>query len=167
MTFPISTLKSEKELLLLVDEVKSNLDTSRVLFNYPEALTNKRDLSLWEACYKDIDKLNKDTLELIAKRSGVYAIYVAASGKEVNLMYVGQTEEKGSKQRIRSHIVWRNKNTKSGKYTGSKFDEVFDAVTSGKSIYISFCEVFPPSLRHYVEENLFKHVSNGWNIHGV
>ena len=86
--------------------------------------------------------------------------------KIIELKYVGQTNAKGAKQRIRSHLVWRNKETKSGKYTGSKFDDVVNNVILGKSIYLSFCEISPESLRHYIEEKLFSSVENGWNIHG-
>jgi len=100
----------------------------------------------------------------------VYAIYVGEpdEGKEKSeLKYIGQTKSTGARGRIRSHLVWRNKDTKSGKYTGSKFDEVVDKVTSGKCIYLSFCEISPSSLRHYVEEQLFIGVKNGWNKHGA
>ena len=167
MSFPTSKIKSEKELETLVIEVRNNLNDHKVMFNYPETLKEKIDLGFWEAFYKEIDKLNKDTLDKITKRGGVYAIFEKLSNKKSELKYIGQTDADGSKSRIRSHVVWRNKDTPSGKYTGSKFDEVFQCVTSGKEIYISFCEIDPPSLRHYVEEKLFHTVTNGWNKHGV
>jgi len=50
------------------------------------------------------------------------------------------------RQRIRSHIVWRNKNTKSGKITGSKFDEVQKITLSGKKLGFSFVEIHPAPL---------------------
>jgi hypothetical protein len=167
ISFPVSEIGSELELRTLVADVRNNLEKNRTLVLYPEPLREKVDLEFWKAFYKEIDNLNKKTLDQIANRPGVYAIYEKSSKAEPEMRYVGQTDAGGAKQRLRSHVVWRNKDTKSGKFTGSKFDEVFKTVTSGGEIYISFCEIYPASLRHYVEENLFKYLVNGWNIHGT
>ena len=148
--------------------MKNNLDKNRVKFLYPDELKEQIDLEKWSSTYGEIDNLNKDILLKIHNNAGVYAIYVGNQNEEESeMMYIGQTNSNGAKSRIRSHLVWRNKNTKSGKYTGSKFDEVFKCVTSGKVIYLSFCQISPASLRHYVEENLFSYVKNGWNQHGA
>jgi len=57
-------------------------------------------LAVWEKSYKVIGKLNKMALDSITMRPGVYAIYEAGLDKEIKLRYVGQTDAKGSKQRI-------------------------------------------------------------------
>jgi hypothetical protein len=71
------------------------------------------------------------------------------------------------KQRIRSHLVWRNKKTKSGKFTGSKFDEVQHHISHGFDIALSFIEIEPESLRHYVEEMVLARSNPEWNFHGT
>ena len=167
MKFPNSKIISESDLNTLVEDVKNKIENGKVVFHYPEKFRRKIKLSTWETNYKEIVSLNKALLDEIHNRAGVYAVYVKEPAGDIQLMYVGQTNAGGARQRIKSHLVWRNKDTESGKSTGSKFDEVFVKVTSGFDIYISFCQVEPASLRHYVEENMFMLASDGWNIHGT
>lgn len=161
------TISSEKELISLTNNVKNELDNCKVTFKYPESLKSQSGQETWSTEYKIIDEINSEVLDSISKKAGVYAIYTKTSHQEPKLKYIGQTDAKGSRSRIRSHLVWRNKNTDSGKYTGSKFDDVASSVTAGFEIQISFCSISPASLRHYVEENLFKYVIDGWNKHGM
>lgn len=165
--FPKSTIESQADLLVLVAEARLNLNSNRVPFLYPVTLTKSIPLEEWRAISPEIEVLNAEALDAITNRGGVYAIYVGDSKDEMQLMYVGQTNASGARSRIRSHLVFRNKETTSGRSTGSKFDEVFAAVTAGKLIYMSFCEISPDSLRHFVEESLFPDVVEGWNVHGA
>ena len=161
--FKTSKINSDTDLKSLVESVKDNLENNRVLFSYPEVLTNANGLKKWASTYKEIDVLNNASLLDVKDKAGVYALYVGEADEDPILKYIGQTNADGAKQRIRKHLVWRNKITKSGKYAGSKLDEIIKCVISGQHIYLSFCEISPPSLRHYVEENLFPCVVDGWN----
>lgn len=104
-----STIQSETDLKSLVNLAKNNLDTKRVIFKYPQSLTNLDGLKEWASKYSEIDLLNNSTLLAINGKAGVYAIYIGQPDNEPALKYVGQTNQKGAKQRIRSHLVWRNK----------------------------------------------------------
>ncbi|VAW71840.1 hypothetical protein MNBD_GAMMA12-1780 [hydrothermal vent metagenome] len=117
--------------------------------------------------YKDIDELNEQFLKDIDGRGGVYAIFSAKPKQEWELKYIGQVKSSGVRQRIRSHLVWRNKNTESGNSTGSKFDEVMAEITNGHDIAFAFVEVKPQSLRHYVEEILITKCQPLWNYNGT
>ncbi|EHA15430.1 hypothetical protein [Halomonas sp. HAL1] len=165
--FEIAILEEEAHLSTLVNTVLYTLRKSIKEIEYPHDLRKKSNMVAWEQYYKEIDALNEDIFSALNGRAGVYAILTARPTKEWHLRYIGQTDVRGSKQRIRSHIVWRNKSTKSGKFTGSKFDEVQHAVVCGADIAISFVEIAPASLRHYVEEILIKTKQPEWNLKGT
>ena len=119
----------------------------------------------WRQNYKEIDRLNEILLDNISRKAGVYSLFTPNEKKQWELLYIGQTQSKTARQRIRSHIVWRNKKTESGKFTGSQFDEVQKIVMSGKELGFSFVEIYPAPLRHYIEENLIEELSPPWNKH--
>jgi len=133
------------------------------LVQYPDGLTS----DTWKSRYPEIDNLNAELLKAVQAKAGVYAILEHNRKGQKILRYIGQTDADGSRQRIRSHIVWRNKDTKSGKYTGSKFDYVQDVVAKGRRVSVSFVELAPSSLRHYVESKLLHHFSPEWNLQDV
>jgi len=101
----------------------------------------------------------------VAGKAGVYSIFRLKKNKQWELLYTGQTQSKTARQRIRSHIVWRNKKTTSGKFTGSQFDEVQRIIISGEKLGFSFIEIFPAPLRHYIEEMLIEVLRPPWNRH--
>jgi len=117
--------------------------------------------------YTKIAEINPGLLGPIGGRSGVYAIFTAGPKANWTLKYIGQSAEDGVRQRVRSHLVWRNRATPSGRFTGSQFDNVCEAVANGKHIGFSFVEVAPASLRHYVETELIGRYSPSWNLHGA
>jgi len=160
-------VETEEHLLKLVASAKEHLSKSINNVRYPDDLRNEEGLSEWKDKYKMIDKLNKSLLSHISNKDGVYALYILNGNNNWEIQYVGQTKSKTARQRIRSHIVWRNKNTKSGKITGSKFDEVQKIILSGKKLSFSFVEIHPAPLRHYVEETLIKDLQPPWNLHGM
>jgi hypothetical protein len=125
------------------------------------------DIANWKSRYREIDGLNARILYSIERRAGVYAILTLNFRNKWIVRYIGKTDADGSRQRIRSHVVWRNKDTKSGKYTASKFDDVQSTVVRNGRVAISFVEIEPSSLRHYVEDILLTHFSPEWNCHGV
>lgn len=158
-------IKTEEHLRLLMTQSKSALLNSIQNVHYPAFLRIDGAISKWRETYQEIDALNKNLLDNINKKAGIYALFMPKEKDQWELLYIGQTQSKTSKQRIRSHIVWRNKKTKSGKFTGSQFDEVQEIVMSGKELGFSFVEIHPAPLRHYVEENLIEELSPPWNKH--
>lgn len=159
-------IKSESSLMKLTNNVKSKLTETIFKIQYPTCLRCKKGINEWELKYKEIDTLNKEILDSVSNRAGIYGIFLLTYYNNWKIQYVGQTQSKTSKQRIRSHIVWRNKNTKSGQITGSKFDEVQKNVLIGQNIGFSFVEIYPEALRHYVEETLIIGSQPPWNKHG-
>jgi len=158
--------KIEDQLLKLVADAKMKLSQSIQNIQYPDDLTKEDGKTKWKKKYKEIDKLNKNLLYNISDKNGVYALYLREDNDDWTIQYAGQTKSGTSRQRIRSHIVWRNNNPKAKKITGSKFDEVQQNILSGKKLGFSFVEICPGSLRHYIEENLIKDLHPPWNLHG-
>jgi hypothetical protein len=160
-------VETEEHLLKLVASAKDHLSKSINKVHYPDDLRDEVSIAEWKDKYKIIDKMNKSLLSNISSKDGVYALYILNGNNNWEIQYVGQTQSKTARQRIRSHIIWRNKNTKSGKITGSKFDEVQEIILSGKKLGFSFVEIHPAPLRHYVEETLIKDLHPLWNLHGM
>jgi hypothetical protein len=137
-------------------------------FRYPSSLRGRGcSHESWKDECTTIDGLNQEILASVDRRAGVYAILTRYKLGSWRLQYLGQVKSSGSKARIRSHLVWRNKKTKSGKFTGSKFDEVQSALRVGHDVGFSFVEIEPASLRHHVEEFLIQHFQPAWNLHGT
>lgn len=154
-------------LQVLLQACKEGLRENIHEIKYPSTLRCRQAKNIWESHTEEIDSLNCEILSSLTGRSGVYAIYVAKPKTDWNLKYVGQAKGTVLKQRIRSHLVWRNKNTKSGKFTGSKFDEVQSHISLGYDIALSFIEIVPESLRHFVEEMILARSHPEWNFHGT
>lgn len=151
----------------LVGDALRCLRNHIVKIDYPTSLGRGHTLSDWKQVYKSADLMNRQVLSAIDGRGGVYALLVRKPNLDWQLKYIGQAKESVSKQRLRSHVIWRNKETPSGRFTGSKFDEVRLAVSQGHEIGISFVEIRPSSLRHYVEETLITKKNPQWNFNGV
>lgn len=134
---------------------------------FPAELRRKSEPDVWQTQYHHVDRLNQSLLSAVQNRAGVYAILTTKGDKDWQLRYIGQAKESVSRQRVRSHLIWRNRDTPSGKSTGSKFDEVKLAVNSGNLIGFSFVEIEPSSLRHYVEATLIERHHPEWNFHGT
>lgn len=162
--FKTLQIKTEEHLRLLLTQSKSALLNSIQNIHYPTSLRGDGAISKWCDIYQEIDELNKKLLDNITKKAGVYSLFTPKKN-QWELLYIGQTQSKTSRQRIRSHIVWRNKKTKSGKFTGSQFSEVQEIIMSRKELGFSFVEIHPAPLRHYIEENLIKELNPPWNKH--
>jgi hypothetical protein len=143
------------------------LRSSIVEVEFPDELRRKVEPDIWRDHYGRVDELNKSLLSAVQNKAGVYAILAARGDKDWQLCYIGQAKDSVTRQRVRSHLIWRNKDTPSGRSTGSKFDEVKSAINNGKRIGFSFVEISPPSLRHYVESALITQHHPEWNFHGT
>lgn len=143
------------------------LRNSIIEFKYPEALRCGNGPDVWKKLVYEIKTSNEKILNAVANRAGVYAILEAKKDHDWMLKYIGQTTSKSSKTRIISHLVWRNKETKSGKFTGSKFDEIQSSVRRGKDIAFSFVELHPAALRQYIESYLIHEKQPEWNFQGT
>ena len=162
--FKTYKIKTEEHLRELLEKSKTALLNSIQIVHYTSSLRGEKAISTWSQKYKEIDKLNKELLKHISNKAGVYS-FSTSEGRGRKILYIGQTQSKTARQRIRSHIVWRNKKTKSGKITGSQFDKVQKIIISGKELSFSFVEIQPAPLRHYIEENLIEELNPPWNKH--
>ena len=158
-------IESEEHLQRLLAKSKTVLLKSIQSVHYPASLRRVGSSSEWRNIYNKIDKLNSELLHHVSGKAGVYSLFTQNDKKQWELLYIGQTQSKTARQRIRSHIVWRNKQTKSGKITGSQFDEVQNVIMSGKELGFSFVEIYPAPIRHYIEENLIEELNPPWNKH--
>ena len=164
--FKILKIETEEHLHRLLTKSKEVLQSSIQIVHYPTSLRVNGVISEWSQKYKEIDKSNQKLLDHISQKAGVYTLCTKDRQDHWKILYIGQTQSKTARQRIRSHIIWRNKKTKSGQFTGSKFDEVQGIILSGSKLGFSFVQIHPASLRHYVEENLIKELNPPWNQHG-
>lgn len=151
----------------LIKSARAALANNRVEIAYPRQLRAKGNHSYWEELVAELDRINSDVLSSIANRGGVYGIWTTQGENQWHLKYIGQAKGSLIRQRIRNHLIWRNKQTTSGKYTGSKFDEVQSALASKHDISLTFVEISPESLRHYVEEVILNRSNPEWNLHGT
>ena len=163
--FKTLKIESEKYLCDLFNKSKEVLSDAIHSVQYPSSLKKNGAISRWSKKYKEIDKLNQELLNQISGKAGVYTLSTLNKKERWKILYIGQTQAGTARQRIRSHIVWRNKKTKSGKITGSQFDEVQKVVMSGKELGFSFVEIHPVPLRHYIEEKLIEELNPPWNRH--
>jgi catechol 2,3-dioxygenase-like lactoylglutathione lyase family enzyme len=154
-------------LQLLTETALTALKTRVVRVQYPAELCQPRTNAEWLGHCHRIPRHNPGLFESIKGRSGVYVILTAAPASQWTLRYIGQSNAEGMSKRIRSHLVWRNKETQSGSFPRSKFDEVSKSVAEGKHIGFSFVEIDPASLRHYVEDTLIRRFHPRWNVHGT
>ncbi|HHK8521761.1 TPA: hypothetical protein ACQYCU_004485 [Vibrio parahaemolyticus] len=109
------------------------------------------------------DELKEDNEKLLKDLSGsanVYAIFESKNGKTFQVKYIGQTKQKGARTRLTNHLIKKHEKT------GAKLQRVMDSVRSGNDICISWVQIEPESLRHYVEEKLIEKHSLEWNVHG-
>lgn len=154
----------------LVADAKRYLRNQQIPILYPDALRKRHDLADWKRLISEICALNSGLLTGIANRGGVYAIWVearASTNLDWELKYIGQTKGELSRQRIRSHLIWRNKETNSGRFTGSMFDQVRSQVALKREIALSYVEVDPETLRHFLESTLLAKYHPQWNTQGT
>lgn len=108
-----------------------------------------------------IKELNKAFLGKLRNNGNVYALFLHDDdlAKWVP-MYVGKSARTYLRTRISNHLIGKHEKT------GSKLDEVRQAVFAGRKIGISYILVEPEELRGYVEEKLIALVE-GWNRHAA
>jgi hypothetical protein len=104
-------------------------------------------------------ELNKNILNSIGGKSGVYAIWVKKE-TEVSIRYIGHTDGKTSRQRIRNHFITKHDRT------GAQLENVKEAIKEKCQVGLTFVEIDPPSLRLYVEMILINENYDHchWNI---
>lgn len=112
-------------------------------------------------CQTTIKALNETFLGKLRNNGNVYALFLQAEDlKGWVPKYVGQSARTYLRSRITNHLIGKHERT------GSKLDEVRQAVLAGRRIGISYILVEPEELRGYVEEKLIPLVP-GWNRHAA
>ena len=124
----------------------------KLLVKYPQD-----SISPWNT--DRLDVANKEILDAISGVANLYAIFAAPNGSNLfSLKYIGKTRGKLARQRIRNHLI------KKDKKTGAKLKHVKDHIQSGGQIKISWLKIEPESLRNYLEEELIaRHAEAEWN----
>lgn len=112
-------------------------------------------------CQVTIKELNEAFLGKLRNNGNVYALFLQAKDlTEWVPTYVGKSARTYLRSRISNHLIGKHEKT------GSKLDEVRQAVLAGRKIGISYILVEPEELRGYVEEKLIPLVE-GWNHHAA
>jgi len=120
-----------------------------------------RDCSANNWCQKTIRELNEAFLGKLRNNGNVYALFLQADNSaEWVPMYVGKSARRYLRSRISNHLIGKHEKT------GSKLDEVRQAVLAGRKVGISYILIEPEELRGYVEEMLIPLVE-GWNSHAA
>lgn len=105
------------------------------------------NIAPWNAAH--IDAENQSLLDSVSGAVNVYAIFTASKNtNEFTLRYIGKTTKKLARQRIRNHLITKNKGT------GAKLGKIISHVQAGGAVKISWVSVEPESLRNYIEEEL-------------
>lgn len=144
-------LKSLEEYLEKV-EVALLQEAAQSSFEYP-----RQSISPWDT--EQLDTRNKAVLDAVSGVANVYAIFTAPNDtNDFSLRYIGKTTRKLARQRIRNHLIKKNKGT------GAKLDKIIAHVRSDGLVKISWVKIEPESLRNYVEEELIsRHKEADWN----
>ena len=105
--------------------------------------------------------LNSELLKDVSGSTLVYAIHTREN-RTWQLKYIGQTQSKTSRQRIRNHLFKKNYRT------GSQLDHLKADVASNIDIGVSYVQIEPPYMRHPVEEILISKFNQQleWNKQG-
>ena len=106
-------------------------------------------------------RTNKDRLKAIGN------IYFLFSNDE--LMYIGQRQANGIKQRLDQHLFGKSYSIDSrGKQNGtiSKWNKVRDEIEKGNEITFKTILITPDTLRTTIELELISRLKPNWNIQG-
>jgi len=125
-----------------------------------QVLYPREHIEKWDS--KKILEINKGLFEKIKNTANVYAIFTASNPhNNFSLRYIGQSKAKLAKARLTNHLIKKHKNT------GAKLGEIIKHVKTGGIVKVSWINIHPESLRHYIEEELIgKHPEADWNFHG-
>ena len=116
----------------------------------------------------DLQKLKNDNFKITSlfhNIAGVYAIWIN-NNQKIIMTYIGQTTDYISHQRIYNHFISKDART------GSKLNNVKEAIKNGFVIGVSFVKINPKEMRQYVEQNLIRYhfgeseEKETWNIMG-
>ena len=124
-----------------------------------QVLYPREHIEPWDS--EKLMKINERIFEEIKGTANVYAIFTASNRpNNFSLRYIGQTKAKLAKTRLTNHLIKKHKKT------GAKLEEIINHVKTGGLVKVSWLQIHPESLRHFVEEELInKHPEADWNLH--
>ena len=107
-----------------------------------------------------ISGFNGEQLDRVAKRPGVYAIWVRTSAA-ITPQYIGHTAGSTARSRLINHFFKKHPRT------GSQLANVKKAVVARHTVGFTFVALYPPLIRLYVESALIARHRElcVWNIH--
>ncbi|WP_288955436.1 hypothetical protein [uncultured Polaribacter sp.] len=102
---------------------------------------------------------NEALLASVSQRNIIYCIWQTNEKGIFEKAYIGQSNAKGARARIRNHLFKQTGNTK------SKLDKVKTAIAQKKQIGFSFIEIKPGFFRAAIEEYLIQKYADSlpWN----
>jgi hypothetical protein len=111
---------------------------------------------------EQVTTLNEALLDAIAGKDGVYSLTLRKSSQENwDFMYVGHTDGKYSRSRIRNHLIKKHEKT------GAQLENIRKSVCSGYIVGVSFVKITPRALRLLAEERIIATEKDlKWNIKG-
>lgn len=105
------------------------------------------------------DECNQELLKTISGNDIVYCIWCGKSIKALKTKYIGHSAGKTARQRIRNHLISKNKKT------GAQLEKVKTVLSDKGNIGLSFVVVKPAYMRKSLEEWLISNLSTQleWN----
>ncbi|MGV0979656.1 hypothetical protein [Empedobacter falsenii] len=96
--------------------------------------------------HNTFDYNNKDFLEGISKKSIVYCLWTGENIISLEPKYIGHSESKSTRQRLRNHL------TKKNSKTGAQLLNIIEELKLKKIIAVSYVIVAPSYMRKSLEE---------------
>lgn len=121
-------------------KVKAYFDNCFRILNVSKQIDNENKI--------DYEYLKSKMPSKIKDRPNIYGLYVKKENEDWKIMYVGQRKYIGILERLRQHLVGKHE------LTGSKLDNINEALCNGYQIGVKMFSIRPNAMRLYYEERL-------------
>ncbi|WP_276976558.1 hypothetical protein [Flavobacterium filum] len=143
-----------------------NISNDSKLLQYDKVLAyfsdtaNVLNVTIKNEDYLEVDfSIVKEFIENMTNKPNIYGLLTKSNNSDWKLRYVGQRKSKDITQRLRQHLIYRNKKT------GSQLEKVKNELQANVQIGIKLTSVQQDKLRHYYEEKLLQDFQTlDWNI---
>ncbi len=143
-----------------------NISNDSKLLQYDKVLAyfsdtaNALNVTIKNEDYLEVDfSIVKEFIENMTNKPNIYGLLTKSNNSDWKLRYVGQRKSKDITQRLRQHLIYRNKKT------GSQLEKVKNELQANVQIGIKLTSVQQDKLRHYYEEKLLQDFQTlDWNI---
>lgn len=136
-------------------ELKENDLNFLEVLEYFKSQSNILQVSIEKSI--DIDLVKSYLPSKVSLRPNIYALYIKKDLQDWKIMYVGQRKYNGVLERLRQHLI------KKHELTGSKLDNIKEALENNFDVGIKLFSVRPDTMRLYYEEELISNLNLEWN----